>query len=561
MAQDVKTQLEPADFAGLWYGVRDFTPLLFTDIRVYKSRQGWQAIAGPYTVDAVVDSIKQITFSLPGNRGYFRGALTEDRSAIVGHWVQPRTQQTFAEMASPVELENVGADNYIGSIHPLPDRMTMYISIEEKEDGRFSGVLRNPEANIGRFYDLSDLRVVDDRVLFVNSDGDIELEGHWDSNWGRLSIYLPYNGGTFDFQREDAASSFFYPQAKDILPTRVPMQLDDGWTTGSLQDAEMEATIVSQLIERIDSTPMNAIDAPQVHAFLIARNGKLVFEEYFHGFTRTQTHATRSASKTVTALLTGAAEYRSEMPRTSLVLPILNEHGYTNGDDRASRMTIEHLISMTPGLDCNDWDDSSAGGEDRMQSQDVENDWVRYMMDLPMKTEPGTLAAYCSGSQHLAGRVLAIKTGAWLPDYFYKYVARPLQITEYQMNLSPIGEAYGGGGLYIRPRDFLKIGQLFLNNGLWNGTRVLSPEWIRDAVSARNNIGDEGYGYGWWVFSYPHKGETLDAYYAGGNGGQYIIVVPALDLVIGIFGGNYSQRVQHVAKYEYVPEYVLSAIR
>jgi len=128
------------------------------------------------------------------------------------------------------------------------------------------------------------------------------------------------------------------------------------------------------------------------------------------------------------------------------------------------------------------------------------------------------------------------------------------------MNLTPVGEGYGGGGLLIMPRDFLKLGQIFLDDGKWKGKEILSPEWVRDAVDPINNIGKEGYGYGWWVFSYPYKGREVKAFYAGGNGGQYVIVVPELNLNIVIFAGNYNQRIMHQTKYEYVPQYVLKAI-
>ena len=97
-------------------------------------------------------------------------------------------------------------------------------------------------------------------------------------------------------------------------------------------------------------------------------------------------------------------------------------------------------------------------------------------------------------------------------------------------------------------------------DGVWNGRRVLDPGWADAATTTDKTLGDEGYGYGWWVFAFPFAGREVKAFYAGGNGGQYVIVVPELDLNIVIFGGNYNQRVMHVPKYEYVRDYVLRAI-
>ena len=135
-----------------------------------------------------------------------------------------------------------------------------------------------------------------------------------------------------------------------------------------------------------------------------------------------------------------------------------------------------------------------------------------------------------------------------------------MQIDLYHFNLSPVGRGYGGGGIYITARDFLKFGQVFLDGGTWNGRRIVNADWIRSATTPYSTIGREGYGYGWWIFQYEMDGRKLDAYYAGGNGGQYIIVVPELDLNIVFMGGNFSQSVQHRSKYDYVPEYILAAV-
>jgi CubicO group peptidase (beta-lactamase class C family) len=195
-----------------------------------------------------------------------------------------------------------------------------------------------------------------------------------------------------------------------------------------------------------------------------------------------------------------------------------------------------------------------------MQNQEAQPDWFRYTLGLKMLHEPGDFAAYCSGSQNLAGGVISKATGQWLPDFYRDHFAAPLGMGLYHMNLSPTGEGYGGGGLLIKSRDFLKLGQLFLDGGKWRGKQIVSEQWVRDGTEAINDIGDEGYGYGWWVFSYTDEGRNIKAYYAGGNGGQYVIVIPELDLNIVIFAGNYNQRVMHKPKYEYVRDYILPAV-
>ncbi|MFQ5528382.1 MAG: serine hydrolase domain-containing protein, partial [Thermoanaerobaculia bacterium] len=334
----------------------------------------------------------------------------------------------------------------------------------------------------------------------------------------------------------------------------------EGWQGSSLKDVGLTTGPIEEMIQMIIDTPMDSVEAPYLHAFLVARHGRLVLEEYFHGFTRDTPHGTRSASKSVTTTLAGIAVNQGKLSLDTPVYATMNGGEVpADADPRAERMTLRHLITMTSGLACDDWDQDSPGNEDTMQEQSQQPDWFQYTLDLPMINEPGEHAAYCSGGQNLTGGVVAKATGEWLPDFYRKHLATPLVMGLYHMNLTPTGEGYGGGGLLIKPRDFLKLGQVFLDGGSFRGKEVVSQDWVREGTTAINQIRDEGYGYGWWVFSYPFEGRQVEAFYAGGNGGQYIIVVPELDLNVVIFAGNYNQRVMHKPKYEYVRDYILKA--
>jgi CubicO group peptidase (beta-lactamase class C family) len=222
-------------------------------------------------------------------------------------------------------------------------------------------------------------------------------------------------------------------------------------------------------------------------------------------------------------------------------------------------MTMKHLLTMTPGLACDDNDDDSPGTEWRMQSQTDQPDWVRYTLELPMTHEPGEHVAYCSASPNLAGGVLAKASGAWIPELYQRYFARPMQMGLYHMNLMPNGEAYGGGGLHITGRDFLKMGQILLDDGKWNNRKLLGDDWVRDAVSPLEHMFDQGYGYAWWVLSVPYGDREVQVFYAGGNGGQYVIGIPEFDLVAVFFGGNYNQAATHLVKKKHLPDYIVKS--
>lgn len=227
-------------------------------------------------------------------------------------------------------------------------------------------------------------------------------------------------------------------------------------------------------------------------------------------------------------------------------------------DPRHPKITVAHLLTHTSGLACDDDDPNSPGNEDVMQGQQTQNDWHRYFLDLPVVHEPGTKYAYCSAGINFAGGIVGKRMQMWLPDFFDRHVARPLQFGPYHVNLMPNGEAYGGGGIYMRPRDFLKLGQTYLGGGMWNGRRIVSKEWVRASTAHRvQTSGGGSDGYAW----HRHVLGGHPTYEASGNGGQFAIVIPDLELVVAITAGNYGQYTTwRTFREELVPRYVLSAV-
>jgi CubicO group peptidase (beta-lactamase class C family) len=444
--------------------------------------------------------------------------------------------------------------------------MTFFFSLTQKENGAVAGFLRNPETNFGRHFEIDRAVLEGNRLLLLEPERpEARLQGPYYHDRDAFSLFIPDAGGTFDFKRVDQDEHIpFYPRPLSGEPYsyRPPWPENDGWETGSLEEVGMAIGPIEEMIRMIVSTPMDSIAAPYIHAVLIARHGKLVVEEYFHGYSSEMPHETRSAAKTVTATLIGIASHQGEPVNLgSKVYSIMDRSELpADLDPRKKHMTLKHLLTMTPGLACDDNDANSPGGEGMMQSQTEQADWIRYTLDLPMAHEPGEHIAYCSASPNLAGGVLARASGAWLPDLYQKYFARPMQMGLYHMNLMPNGEAYGGGGLHIRGRDFLKMGQIFLDGGKWKDRKLLGEEWVRDAVSPFGHMFDQGYGYAWWLISFPFEDREVEAFYAGGNGGQYVIGIPELDLAVVFFGGNYNQAATHLVKKKHVPDYVIKSV-
>lgn len=380
-----------------------------------------------------------------------------------------------------------------------------------------------------------------------------------------MAIYFPNRGGTFDFRRVTPNEvSDFYPRGRPSVPYvyAPPPAFDDGWSTSSLEDVGISRDSIEKFIRVIINTPIDSISTPEIHGVLIARHGKLVLEEYFHGENREKPHDTRSAAKSLTATLIGAA-INAGVPLkvSSPVYQVMNGGTFPPDlEPRKRALTLEHLLTMSSGLDCDDSDPNSSGREDYMVDESGEPDYYKYTMALKMIREPGEKAVYCSVQPNLAGGVLKHTSGRSLLELMQTLIAEPLQIKRYFMPLTPTGDVYMGGGVRFLPRDFMKLGQLHINGGTWNGRRVLTSEWSHRATSPLYELRKLKYGYLWWVIEYPYNGRTVRAFFAGGNGGQMVMGIPELDLVLAFYGGNYNDPALFVSQRVYVPQYILPAV-
>jgi CubicO group peptidase (beta-lactamase class C family) len=556
------------DLSGLWHAKLRFGPDVRGPLTIAlagASGNGVAEIAG--RTAAVRSEEDSVVFDLPNAEGSFKGRLAAGR--IIGHWIQPRTVSGGFGYASPVTLRKIGPRRWRGLVDPLADAMTFFLSVTRKADGTFGAFLQNPERNAGIQFGLEQIVLEGTKVKLLgrrspDAAAGVVLEGAWDAENGTISLPVPWRGGTFCFKRATPAEeALFYPRGRTPAPYvyHPPADEGDGWPVASVESVGLSREKIERFVDVLLATPIDSVHAPQIHGLLIARHGRLVLEEYFHGFHRLELHDTRSAAKSLTSVLTGAAMLRGfPLSVTTPVYGTMMGPPPADLDPRKAAITVENLLTMSSGLDCDDSDPNSAGREDAMQEQTGQPDWFRFTLELKMTRRPGEKAVYGSANPHLLGGVLARKTGLWLPDLFRDLLAEPLGLEHYAMNLTPTGTAYMGGGLRVRPREFMKAGQMMLDGGRWRGRQVVSPEWARRAVSPLYEMSGGHYGYLWWVTEYPHRGRTVRAFYAGGNGGQVVMGFPDLGLVIAFYGGNYSDRTTYVSQRVYIPQYILPAI-
>ena len=527
--------------AGLWAGRVRSGP----DVRGILTIDGTIAeIAGltsPVTIHG--DSI---AFETAG--GSLRGTRKGDR--VVGFWTQPPV--SGMRFATPVTLHKMTSGRWRGAVEPLDDAMTYFIPI----DANGNAFLRNPERNVGRFINIEHAAVEGQTIKFTGG-GQTIAEAPFDGETFAIAL----RGATVDFHRAGPLDeAVFYPRGKDPAKYvyRKPPAEDDGWAVATPEEAGLSRDDLAKFIQAMIDTPVEA-HSVNLHAVLVARHGKLVLEEYFHGFNRDALHDTRSASKSLTSLLIGAGMLHGLpiSPATS----VYETMDPTTADPLKRSMTLQNLLTMSSGLDCDDNDEKSPGNEDNMQSQTAQPDWYRYTLDLKMIRKPGEKAVYCSCQPNLAGGVLAKISGRRLPDLIRDWVATPMQFGRYAIDLQPTGDAYGGGGARFRARDFMKLGQVILDGGKWRGTPVVSAVWANESTAPRFDLGPFRYGYLWWNTEYDYKGRKVRAFFAAGNGGQIVMGFPELDLLVNFWGGNYSDRAGVVPQRVYVPQYILPAIR
>ncbi len=503
-----------------------------------------------------------MSFELPDGKGRFRGR--RDRAGITGQWIGQPTANSGLAYATPVTLAPDGRDRWRGTVIPLDDEFTWYLPVARRGDNTYSAYLRNPERNQGWFIPVSRMELQGDRVILLGRRGSGAERALAEGRYEEEMIRIPLRGASLDFVRVDHdSSSGFYPRGRTGGRYRYtpPLKLDDGWPVATLEEVGLSRAGIERFVQALIEEPMDSLGSPQIHGLLVARHGKLVLEEYFHGYHRDQPHDTRSAAKSWVAVLLGAAMHSGVPIRLDTPVYATMLDSVPPGlDPRKRAMTLEHLISMTAGYDCAA--DSAPGNEDLMQSQTEEPDWYRYTLAVPMLTAPGDTLVYCSIEPNLAGGMLRKIAGEPLPELFHRLVAGPLRMRNYHLLLSPTGEAYGGGGHQFLPRDFLKLAQLMMNDGKWDGRQIMSREWVRQSGAALRNLSRrQQYGWLWNSVEYPYKGRTVRGFFAAGNGGQIFMGIPALGLAIGFTGGSYSAPALFIPQRRYIPEFILPAIQ
>jgi CubicO group peptidase (beta-lactamase class C family) len=335
---------------------------------------------------------------------------------------------------------------------------------------------------------------------------------------------------------------------------RLPEKLDDGWDTGVADVASMDP----RRLEAMTGTIRRYSDW-NIHAVLIERRGRLVYEEYFPGsderwgrplgrvvFDRQTKHDLRSVSKSVVSALVGIALATGKIRSVDQALLDFFPELSDLATPERRRLTVRHALTMSAGLE---WNETLPYTDPRNDEIAMirSTDPVRYVLGRPFVAEPAAIWNYNGGLTQLLGTIVQRASGQPLEEYARTALFGPLGIDDVEWIGDLAGVPSAASGLRLRPRDLAKIGSLYLHGGKWRDRQIVAAAWISESTlrhlpvrPGSSAFGTHGYGYQWWHTCYRTGWGTFETHTAAGNGQQRIYVVPALDLVVTILAGRYN---------------------
>lgn len=354
--------------------------------------------------------------------------------------------------------------------------------------------------------------------------------------------------------------------AQDVKKSSVLDPTPDGWPRASATSSGLSADKLMEMERAIRGEQFKKITS-----VLIARDGKLAYEGYFGGADANTLMETRSATKSITSMLVGIAIGKGLLPGVDTpILPFFRDkQPLENSDPRKEKITVEDLLTMSSLLECDDWNDFSRGNEERMY---LIEDWSKFALNLPIKgfapwaTKPkdspyGRSFSYCTAGAFLLGRVLQRSTKTPVEEFARKNLFAPLGIEKADWKFSPLGEAQTGGGVGLRSRDLLKLGQVYANGGVWGGKEIVPESWVKVSTQPHVRIDDQTlYGYLWWLKSFKSGEQVHPAYFMSGNGGNKVVVLPDLHMVVVMTSANYNTKGMHEQTERLLTDYVLAAV-
>ncbi len=342
----------------------------------------------------------------------------------------------------------------------------------------------------------------------------------------------------------------------------------ESWETTTPEEKSFDPAILDRVQKVLKSKMYGYIDH-----FVIVRDGCLILDvgykidyarinrnkdqnpdpynyystEWHPYYQDSELHTLQSVTKSITALVIGAAIQRGEFPQLDTPVMDFFSAYEVKDPDTKKEISIADLLTMRSGIFWNEWDYDVGDERNTVTQMETSQDWIQYVLSLPMSHKPGEAFVYNSGGSQLLAAIFKSVTGLHVDEYAEQHLFESLGIEEYYWKKTPQGFADVEGGLYLKATDLAKIGYLVLQEGHWDGEQIVAEDWIEKMTSPHvqdiypdDPELDFGYGYQWWLLNPLLEGSEneIDVYAGFGYGGQRLFVVPELDLVAVIYGWN-----------------------
>lgn len=322
---------------------------------------------------------------------------------------------------------------------------------------------------------------------------------------------------------------------------------DDLWQVSTFADQGIDEALLEAGLALLAESPTR-------QSLILMRRGRIVYERYFNGSGRADSNNIASVSKSILSALVGIAMDKGFfLTAEDRIADYLPAYFATIADPRKLDLTIRELLTMTHGLA---WEENEAG-----RSFNGSRDWVADILSLPISNEPGTLFHYSTGASHLMSAVLTEATGMSVCEFAHRFLFEPIGIEAEFWGLDPAGYFAGGHSVSMTARELARFGQLFLNEGRWQGEQIVPGWWAAASTSPRIDIGDNyaGYGYYWWL----NRVGSYDMFSALGAGGQILHVIPELEIVMVTthsMAGNRRDFAEEAESYQFLWNYLIPAV-
>lgn len=345
------------------------------------------------------------------------------------------------------------------------------------------------------------------------------------------------------------------PKIDERLIPVQPIAPNSGW---KFSKAPYDKEKIKELNRRIAENLYK-----EVTSVVVIKNGKLMIEEYFNGAGRETMNDTRSVGKSFASALMGIAIADGHVRNEDQTLKDFYDlTKFSNYSAKKRDVTIKSLLTMSSGFLGNDEEGSSPGNEENMYPT---ADWVKFALDLPMDGDkvPGKSWTYFTAGVVVLGDIINKSVPGGMEKYAEAKLFKPLGISQYQWQFTPQRVPSTAGGLRMRSLDFAKFGQLYKNDGKWNGKQLIPKKWVDKTFDKHLNIPNDPnsyYGYLFWNITYKVDGKSYEAFYATGNGGNKIFVFKDQPIVVVITATAYNRPYAHPQVTRMMEKYILPAV-